>query len=132
MQQNVSYAVRMYAENCMQRECMQEECCQSLRKFRRLILGRVSVASYSDTNISAATLQTAAVPTEDTSLYVALFIHATTTCLMTTVRRTATLDPAVNMSKTFDFLTAVRDGCPLPLWGHRNRRTTLVLLSPAR
>jgi hypothetical protein len=56
---------------------------------------------------------TVEVPEDYTSLYEALFIHAKTACLMTTVRRRTTLDPAVNMVKFFDFSFAIRDGCPL-------------------
>ena len=72
----------------------------------------MTLATSLPTTVQIATV-TVAVHTEDTTLYVALFIHATTTCLMTTVRRTATFDPAVNMLKTFDPSIAIRDGCPL-------------------
>jgi hypothetical protein len=52
-------------------------------------------------------------PADNTSLYIALFIRAKAACLMTTVHRTATLDPAVNMVKFFDLSISIRDGCPL-------------------
>jgi hypothetical protein len=49
------------------------------------------------------------VSTDDTSLYIALFIHATTTCLMTTVRRTTNLDPCRNpLIHQLQFVMAVR------------------------
>jgi hypothetical protein len=53
------------------------------------------------------------VPADVTSLYITLFIHAKAACLMTNVHQTATLDPAVNIVKFFDFSIAIRDGCPL-------------------